>query len=205
MCRNEAKLVKDIVYTISYQLFDHKDQVEIGTDHLKIFPQDKLLAASSSSSYFTPPPSSQSSSHYVFISFSGADTCKAFVDHLYSALARRRIYTYHNEEPYHWVRAITPSLLKAIEESRIALFIFSEKYALSSRCLDELAHIMKCKDERGQIVIPIYYHVYPSEVRNQTGKYGAAFAKHEKKNKNIESWRKAHIDISDLVGWETNG
>ncbi|KAJ9568536.1 hypothetical protein OSB04_004502 [Centaurea solstitialis] len=202
---NEAKLVKDIVYTVSHQLFYHKARVEMGTNHLKIPHEDiRLLAASSSSSHFIPPSSSRLSSHYVFVSFSGADTCKAFVDHLHSALERKRIHTYKDEEPYHWITDVTPSLLKVIEESRIALIIFSEKYALSSRCLDELAHIMKCKDEKGQIVIPIYYQVYPSEVRNQTGKYGAAFAKHEA-HKNIESWRKAHVDISDLVGWDTNG
>ncbi|CAI9295512.1 unnamed protein product [Lactuca saligna] len=61
---------------------------------------------------------------------------------------------------------------------------------------------MKCKDMRGQIVIPIFYDVDPSEVRIQKRKYGQAFAKHELKNKKkVESWRKALVDASNLSGW----
>ncbi|KAJ9554671.1 hypothetical protein OSB04_018716 [Centaurea solstitialis] len=80
-------------------------------------------------------------------------------------------------------RKIGPSLLKAIEESHIVVIVFSENYADSSWCLQELAHIMKCKDERGLIVIPIFYHVDSSEVRKQKGKYGETLAKHESENK----------------------
>ncbi|KAI3733705.1 hypothetical protein L6452_13157 [Arctium lappa] len=41
---HEAKLVKEIVDAISYELFSNKDQVEMGTSHLKIPLQDILLA-----------------------------------------------------------------------------------------------------------------------------------------------------------------
>ncbi|KAL7590222.1 hypothetical protein Lser_V15G37375 [Lactuca serriola] len=74
----------------------------------------------------------------------------------------------------------------------------------SSWCLDELVHIMKCKDRRGQIVMPVFYDVDPSEVRKHKGKYGEAFVKHElENNKKVESWRKALMDAGNISGWET--
>ncbi|CAH1431508.1 unnamed protein product [Lactuca virosa] len=53
---------------------------------------------------------------------------------------------------------------------------------------------------KGQIVIPIFYDVNPSEVRKQKRKYGEAFANHELENKKkIKSWRQAFLD--DPWGW----
>ncbi|XP_052622390.1 disease resistance protein Roq1-like [Lactuca sativa] len=157
------------------------------------------MASSSSSPAF----SSQSWNHDVFLSFRGEDTRKTFVDHLYTALVQKGIYTYKDDETLPRGELINPSLMKAIEESQIGVIVFSENYADSSWCLDELAHIMKCKDTRGQIVIPIFYGVDPSEVRKQKQKYGEAFVKHELENKTkVESWRKALVDASNISGWE---
>ncbi|XP_052622396.1 disease resistance protein Roq1-like [Lactuca sativa] len=157
------------------------------------------MASSSSSPAF----SSQSWNHDVFLSFRGEDTRKTFVDHLYTTLVQKGIYTYKDDETLPRGELINPSLMKAIEESQIGIIIFSENYADSSWCLDELAHIKKCKDTRGQIVIPIFYGVDPSEVRKQKLKYGEAFVKHELENKTkVESWRKALVDASNISGWE---
>ncbi|KAI3733741.1 hypothetical protein L6452_13196 [Arctium lappa] len=53
--------------------------------------------------------------------------------------------------------------------------------------------------------MPIFYHIDPSELRNQKRKYGEAFAKHESENKNVESWRKALADAGNLSGDVANG
>ena len=127
--------------------------------------------------------SDQSSRKYdVFLSFRGEDTRKTFVDHLYVAL-ERTICTYKDDVTLARGDTIGPSLLKAIQESRIALIVFSKNYANSSWCLDELAYIMKCKDERGKIVIPIFYDVDPSDVRKLKGQFGKAFSKHHNNEK----------------------
>ncbi|KAK1415967.1 hypothetical protein QVD17_31755 [Tagetes erecta] len=149
------------------------------------------MASSSSSSF-------QSWKYDVFVSFRGEDTRKTFVDFLYSTLVQRGIYTYKDDETLPRGETIGPSLFKAIEESHIAIIVFSENYADSSWCLDELAHIMKCRDERGQIVMPIFYHVNPSDVRNQNWK----FAKHYWKNMSkVKSWKKALVDAANISGW----
>ena len=141
--------------------------------------------------------------HDVFLSFRGRDTRKTFVDHLYTALVQQGIHTYKDDETLPRGESITPSLLKAIEESRIAVVVFSKNYSESSWCLDELAFIMKCMDERGQVVLPVFYDVEPSEVRNQKRKYGETFAKYESENNNkVEIWRKALVRAANLSGWE---
>ncbi|GJW78973.1 Toll/interleukin-1 receptor domain-containing protein [Tanacetum coccineum] len=156
------------------------------------------------------PSSPRSWKYDVFLSFRGEDTRKTFVDHLYKALDDRLIRTYKDDEKLPRGESVGPALLKAIEESRHAVIIFSKNYADSSWCLNELVHIMKCKAEKGQIVIPIFYDVEPTEVRNQKGVFGDAFAKLTKKN----VWRKlfptqetknvikALVDASSIAGWE---
>ncbi|RDX58304.1 TMV resistance protein N, partial [Mucuna pruriens] len=74
---------------------------------------------------------------------------------------------------------IGPKLLKAIEESRISIVVFSENYAASSWCLDELVRIHECMKSKKQLVYPIFYKVDPSDVRYQNGSYGQAMTKHE--------------------------
>ncbi|CAH1431547.1 unnamed protein product [Lactuca virosa] len=160
------------------------------------------MASSSSSS--SAPFSSQMWKFHVFLSFRGKDTRKTFVDHLYTALEQQGIHTYKDDETLPRGESIGPSLVTAIEESQIAVIIFSKNYADSSWCLDELVHIIKCKDTRGQIVMPVFYDVDPSEVRKQKHKYREAFVKHELENKTkVESWRKALVDASNISGWET--
>ncbi|KAJ9554590.1 hypothetical protein OSB04_018635 [Centaurea solstitialis] len=169
--------------------------------HLYSFMDPPSIPSSQSSFHSTPPSSSsQSWTHHVFLSFRGTDTRNNFVDHLYSALDQRGIRTYKDDETLPRGETIGPSLFKAIEESQIAVIVFSENYADSSWCLQELAHIMKCKDERGLIVMPIFYHIDPSELRKQKGKYGKALAKHKSQKTNIESWRKALVDAGNLSG-----
>nr|XP_043629636.1 disease resistance protein Roq1-like isoform X2 [Erigeron canadensis] len=147
--------------------------------------------------------SSQTWNHDVFLSFRGEDTRKTFVDHLYTALVQQGFRTYKDDETLPRGESIVPALLKAIRESNISVIVFSEHYADSPWCLDELEYIMKCKDDRGIIVMPIFYHVDPSEVANQKGKFGEAFVKHmSENNKKVEDWRKALEGACDISGWE---
>ncbi|GJZ23761.1 Toll/interleukin-1 receptor domain-containing protein [Tanacetum coccineum] len=150
--------------------------------------------------------SSSSSGSYVydvFLSFRGEDTRKTFVDHLYSALEQRLIRTYKDDVTLPRGECVGPALLKAIQESRHAVIIFSKNYADSSWCLDELVHIMKCRAENGLIVMPVFYDVDPSDVRKQTGDFGEAFSKQVAENTTrTELWRKELVAASNISGWE---
>ena len=64
---------------------------------------------------------------------------------------------------------------------------------------------MKCRDIKNQIVVPIFYQVGPSDVRNLNGKFGEAFAKHKHgaDEQELESWRSALARLADLSGWDS--
>ncbi|XP_071699178.1 TMV resistance protein N-like [Rutidosis leptorrhynchoides] len=140
----------------------------------------------------------------VFLgSFRWEDTCKNYVDHLYKALSDKLISTYKDDQTLPLGNSIVPSLLNAIEESQIAVVVFSEDYADSFWRLDELVHIMKCRDERGLMVIPIFYKVSPSDVRKLKGNFGRAFAKRKGDNSTKEElWKTAIVEACNIQGWE---
>nr|XP_028960699.1 disease resistance protein RLM3-like [Malus domestica] len=71
--------------------------------------------------------------------------------------------------------AISDKVKRAIRGSRIAVIIFSRRYADSIRCLEELVKIMECKRTMEQMVLPIFYDVDPSDVKNQSGTFAKAF------------------------------
>ena len=153
-------------------------------------------------------PSSSSTPQWkyeVFLSFRGVDTRRGFTDHLYAALQRKGILTFRDDEELERGKSISPELLKAIEESRFAIVIFSRNYAFSTWCLVELAHIVKCMRERKLMIWPIFYDVDPSDVRKQTGTFGQAFNDHEKRFKDnikmVEMWRAALREVANLSGW----
>ncbi|KAL6270254.1 hypothetical protein ACE6H2_027165 [Prunus campanulata] len=134
-----------------------------------------------------PSPSSSSSSsftnswtHDVFLSFRGEDTRYNFTDHLHKNLVQRGIRTFIDYELPRG-EEISQTLVDAIEGSRCSVVVFSENYASSKWCLDELAHIIQCRNSKQQMVWPVFYKVDPSDVRHQRGSYGEALANHERK------------------------
>ncbi|KAK9944843.1 hypothetical protein M0R45_010391 [Rubus argutus] len=139
----------------------------------------------------------------VFLSFRGEDTRHKFTSHLHAALGRKKIYTYID---YRLERGdeIGPSLLTAIEQSKLSVIIFSKDYASSSWCLDEVVHILKCKQAYGQLVIPVFYDIDPSHVRRQQGTYADAFAileeRFEDNIEKVSKWRDALTTAANLSG-----
>ncbi|KAL3725990.1 hypothetical protein ACJRO7_030954 [Eucalyptus globulus] len=143
-------------------------------------------------------------SYDVFLSFRGPDVRKNFLDHLYVALDQAGIFTYIDSEELRKGEQISPALMKAIKESQIATVVFSEDYASSSWCLEELTKIMECREQKGLKVFPVFYKVEPREVRWQRQSYGEAMAKHEvkfgKDSEKVNRWKKALCDAGNLSG-----
>ena len=95
-------------------------------------------------------------------------------------------------------------LLEAIKGSRLSIVVFSKDYASSTWCLRELVQILECKDQQGQIVVPVFYEVDPSQVRKLEEGFGAAFAKHESDpkvgNEEVKGWKSALTRATTLSG-----
>eukprot|EP00258_Populus_trichocarpa_P021105 XP_024437124.1 TMV resistance protein N [Populus trichocarpa] len=142
--------------------------------------------------------------YQVFLSFRGEDTRKNFTDHLYTTLVQAGIHTFRDDNEIRRGENIDFELQKAIQQSKISIIVFSKNYAWSRWCLDELVMIMERRRTTGSIVFPVFYDVLPSEVRNQTGSFAAAFVEQEKRFKEemerVNGWRIALKEVADLAG-----
>ncbi|KAG7536181.1 NB-ARC, partial [Arabidopsis suecica] len=149
--------------------------------------------------------SSRNWDYDVFPSFRGADVRKTFLSHFLKELDLKSIKPFKDSE-IERSHSIAPELIQAIRGSRIAVVVFSENYATSKWCLDELVEILKCKEELGQIVIPIFYALDPFHVRKQLGKFGEAFKKTclNKTEDEIQLWRQALTDAANLLGYHSH-
>ncbi|KAG6679396.1 hypothetical protein I3842_14G129300 [Carya illinoinensis] len=159
----------------------------------------------------SPTSSSKSTPRWkyeVFLSFYGKDTRMSFTDHLYVDLKRKGILVFRDDEVKRG-KCISQQLSQAIQESQYAIVIFSANYASSKWCLRELAEIVEWEEKKNLTIIPIFYHVDPSDVRNQRGTFNEAFAAHEKDPKvdikEIDTWRNACIKVGNLAGEHIKG
>ncbi|KAL1075453.1 hypothetical protein V6Z11_D11G364100 [Gossypium hirsutum] len=161
-----------------------------------------MLSLPSTSSYISRKK------YDVFLSFRGEDTRKNFTDHLYAALKRSGIVTFRDDPKLEAGEDIAPELFKAIQQSWCSVIVFSQTYAFSSWCLEELAEIVKQHNNDGHKVFPIFYDVDPSDLRKQKGKVEEAFARHEERYKEesekIQRWRNALIQVAAVKGWHLN-
>ncbi|KAB2623842.1 TMV resistance protein N-like [Pyrus ussuriensis x Pyrus communis] len=144
----------------------------------------------------------------VFLSFRGTDTRTSFTDHLYAALTRKGIITFRDDEKLKKGSSIM-ELYNAVEESRCVIAILSSNYADSTWCMEELAKAVECR-RVGQILVPVFYHVHPSELRNQTGNFGKAFCKLEERAvkgnlEKVRGWRAALVEVAGLSGFHLDG
>ncbi|KAM6567798.1 hypothetical protein CsatA_026926 [Cannabis sativa] len=136
----------------------------------------------------------------VFISFRGDDTRNNILSHLVDRLDREKIRAY-TDKKLKLGDEISPNLLKAIEESKLAIIIFSEHYTSSAWCLQELEHICKVKCENS--IIPFFYKIDPSQARWQKGTYETDLANHRQRYKDdnrVDGWTNALTTASNFSG-----
>ncbi|XP_042960531.1 uncharacterized protein LOC122295539 isoform X5 [Carya illinoinensis] len=162
------------------------------------FPEVFSSPSSSNSHFLT-----SQSNHDVFLSLCGEDIRNSFTIHLYHALVRTGINTFKDDKELRKGEEISPAILKAIEESKVSIIIFSENYASSTWCLDELLKILRCKESKQQKVVAVYYKVEPSTVRHQKNSFEKAFAEHEEKfdDAKVQKWKTALKQAAELSGF----
>jgi hypothetical protein len=99
--------------------------------------------------------------------------------------------------------------LEAIEYADVSIIVFSQNYTESSSCLNELEKIMEIHRTHGNVVMPVFCGVDPSEVRHQQGAFGKnlhATAKKiyldkELRENTLFSWKNALKQAAILSGW----
>ncbi|XP_040959602.1 disease resistance protein RUN1-like isoform X3 [Gossypium hirsutum] len=145
--------------------------------------------------------------HHVFLSFRGEDTRLNFTSHLLEALKSEGLDVFFDEEKLEKGEQLSQALSRAIAVSNISIIVLSADYASSKSCLVELSDIMIRKRSHGHTVIPIFYHVDPSNVRKIGGSFETSFKEHESKQPTdtVQPWKFAFAEIGTLKGWHIEG
>ncbi|WZZ26560.1 hypothetical protein YC2023_009961 [Brassica napus] len=144
-------------------------------------------------------------SHQVFPSFCGVDVRKAFLPHMLKEFKNKGITVFTDNKDIKRSMSIGPELKEAIKGSRVSIVIVSKNYASSTWCLDELVLIIKCREELGQIVMPIFYEVEPTDVKRQKEYFGSVFEKtcEGKSVEDIEKWKQALKEVATIAGFDS--
>ncbi|KAL6315714.1 hypothetical protein AAG906_006576 [Vitis piasezkii] len=153
------------------------------------------------------PSSSFQRSYDAFLDFRGKTPNNFTPISLRSYLRTKGVNTFIDEEKLERGQAVSAALVSAIENSMFSIIVLSENYASSRWCLEELVKIIQCMKNRGQRVLPIFYNVDPSDVRNHMGKFGEALAKHEENSKEgmerVQIWKDALTQVTNFSGWDS--
>ncbi|XP_042520263.1 disease resistance protein RUN1-like isoform X2 [Macadamia integrifolia] len=159
--------------------------------------------ASYSTSTSTSTSTAGSSPYDVFLNFRGEDTRKNFTGHLYRALKREGVNVFMDSYKLWEGEELGTTLVKAIQRSKVSIPVFSKGYANSNWCLTELAQMLYCRRHYGQIILPIFFDVDPSDVRHQTGCFKKVFLKHQRNFAPhvVDSWKEALREVGNLKGW----
>nr|VDD04187.1 unnamed protein product [Brassica rapa] len=138
----------------------------------------------------------------VFVSFRGKDTRNTFTSYLLQSLHRKGIDAFFDGKLR---RGKDISVLfDRIEQSKMSIIVFSENYANSTWCLEELWKIMQCREKSGHVVLPIFYKVRKSDVENQTGSFRTPFqnpkASFKGREHKVAAWKEALKTASNILG-----
>lgn len=101
--------------------------------------------------------------HQVFLNFRGDDVRYGFISHLEKALKIACVNVYIDKDEMKGEDLNV--LFRRIEESKIAVVVFSKRYMESKWCLNELVKIKECVDEKKLVAIPIFFKVDPVELK----------------------------------------
>ncbi|XP_039010130.1 disease resistance protein RPV1-like [Hibiscus syriacus] len=135
--------------------------------------------------------------HQVFLSF-GDDTRLNFSSHLLKALEDTGINVVSDKAEI--------EISQAVAASNLSIIVLSKDYASSESCLTQLSAIMSTEKH---IVLPIFYHVKPSDVENLSVSFKASFDHHESNGLlQVQQWKKDFAELNrqsksvsdDLVG-----
>ncbi|KAK9073260.1 hypothetical protein SSX86_007584 [Deinandra increscens subsp. villosa] len=164
-----------------------------------------MLMASTSSK----PSHPNNTRFHVFLNFRGVDSRHSFTDHLDAALNRAGIHSFRDDDEIRRGRVLKPEIGKAIETSRASIVVLSENYAKSRWCLEELWLILQQKRKGNHFVLPVFYHVDPSDVRNQ--RKGFAMEANEGiegsnwTEVDMNRWKSALTEVANLTGMVASG
>eukprot|EP00253_Pinus_taeda_P034368 PITA_34368 len=153
--------------------------------------------------------------YHVFLNHRGPDVKKTFVSHLYNGLTAHGLQVFLDKEEMQKGEKITDEIDGAIRAASIHLAIFSPNYCQSPWCLNELLLILEMKLKKGSTILPIFFHVKPTELRwteGEKGVYAQSLSWLQEKRTSdsqprhdsniIGKWKQALHDVAGISGFE---
>lgn len=139
---------------------------------------------------------------HVFLSFRG-EIRQNFTLFLYEALKDKGYIAFMDTSNIGVGDEVDSTIKEGIRDSKSAIIIFSQNYAYSTWCLDELVLILEQKKKDSSFfIIPIFYDVKTQDIKHQLGNYGKALEKHRKRHgdRRVDKWRKALVEVGNIFG-----
>ncbi|CAH8363713.1 unnamed protein product [Eruca vesicaria subsp. sativa] len=135
----------------------------------------------------------------VFVNFRGEDLRDNFISHLETAFRDGGVNYFTDNLLRPGINLQT--LFKEIEDSDIALAVFSKRYSKSHWCLDELVKIMERVEQNKLQVIPIFFKVRVEDVKKQTGDFERNLLGGDRREKpDMPKWEKALRSVTKIKG-----
>jgi len=147
----------------------------------------------------------------VFINSGATELPDDFIRHLVWGLTDLGIFKVFVDRDEWWGRDLN-HIFTCIEESTIALAIFSPGYPETEWCLDELVKMKERANENKLLVIPVFLNVSKKDVSNFGGEFGDRFMEMRKRYTDykydpfrIQRWETSVMTISRMepsLTWE---
>jgi hypothetical protein len=138
----------------------------------------------------------------VFLNHRGPDVKQNFAAHLHQALQEAGCRPFLDMESLEKGQHGQKKISEAIGCANVHVAIFSEHYANSSYCLDELCAMLESK----KLIIPVFYDVSPDDLlcKLHKGPYTKAFREtHRKRPANeVKKWKDALCKAAQLFGFQ---
>nr|AAK28812.1 resistance-like protein PH-B [Linum usitatissimum] len=154
------------------------------------------MAADISSSAPRTSPYTGEWEYDVFLCFRG-DTRHGFTSHLLSALSDKQIRTFIDHK-----LAKTESideLISILQRCALSVVVFSEKFADSVWCLEEVVTIAERMKKVGHRVLPVFYKVDPFDVTDEPRSYMATIDREYKARSSFLEDKKRWMDAVNAV------
>ncbi|CAL1361331.1 unnamed protein product [Linum trigynum] len=166
----------------------------------------------------------------VFLCFRGGDTRNGFTSHLMAALSDKKIKAFigtmlrktESIDELCNIRSLVKGrgvvtfglvvidwksgsrhhkLLSVLQRSVLSIVIFSEKFADSPWCLDEVATIVQSMSKFGHRVLPVFYKVRWADVAGDSGRYSAIInGELKSSSEDNKKWKDALKAVANCAG-----
>ncbi len=142
----------------------------------------------------------------VFLNHRGPDVKGGFVSHLCQALQEARCRPFLDKPSLEKGKNGQKKIYEALECASVHLAIFSEHYADSEYCLNELCAMLESKKlQSKKLIIPVFYTVSPSVLRceDPDGPYTKALKIHGRRSASeVKKWIDALRMAAELNGFK---